>query len=349
VFDGIEAESVEVESFDPIDGVGDEKLGGGGLVVVKSGKKRFEPGGELGLGIPFAEIFSSIGESERAEPVGMILKGRMILMNVGEDEIQNDAKAVPAGGFGQRKQSFVATEAGLYLGGGERPVAVVARIPATWGKILLKRLRRVLVDGGEPESVDAEFFEVAVFDQLANTDQVASEILCRFFDFGIGGGIIFWISIDHPIDEGEVDDVIETVGIGLGFGSSAGTGRSGESAVLAHGGETDPRVGRKRGGIDFPATGLGRGGGDEAGGAVGEFGDAREGGGFPSCGGGEEGEEAWLVRFCVEESGGGFVIRNLDEGIFIPCTVGHGEGMGGVEAPIAVHDELVGLGTWGEW
>ena len=85
MFDGIEAESVEVESFDPIDGVGDEKLGGGGLVVVKSGKERFEPGGELGLGIPFAEIFRSIGESKRAEPVGMILVDRIILMNVSEN------------------------------------------------------------------------------------------------------------------------------------------------------------------------------------------------------------------------------------------------------------------------
>ena len=254
-----------------------------------------------------------------------------------------------AGGFGQREQSFVAAEARFHLGRGERPVAVVARIPAAWGKILLKRLRRVLVDGGEPESVDAEFFEVTVFDQLANADQIAAKVLGRFLNFCICGGIIFRVSIDHPIDEGEVDDVIETVGIGLGFGIDAGTGRSGESAVLTHGGKADPRVGRKRGGIDFPVAGGGVGGRDEAGGAIGEFGDAREGGGFPSCGGGEEGEEAWLVRFCVEESGGGFVIRNLDEGIFIPCTVGHGEGMGGVEAPIAVHDELVGLGTWGEW
>ena len=253
-----------------------------------------------------------------------------------------------AGGFGQSEQSFVAAEARFHLGGGERPVAVVARVPAAWGKILLKGLGWVLVHGGEPESVDAEFFEVTVFDQLAQTDEIAAKVLGRFFNFCIGGGIIFWISIDHPIDEGEVDDVVEAVGICLGFGIDAGTGRSGESAVLTHGGEADPRVGRKRGGIDFPAAGGRVGGGDEAGGSVGEFGDAREGGGFPSCGGGEEGEEAWLVRFCVEESGGGFVIRNLDEGIFIPCTVGHGEGMGGVEAPIAVHDKFVGLGAWGE-
>ena len=85
MFDGIESESVEIESFDPIDGVGDEKLGGGGLVVVKSGKERFEPGSELGLGIPFAEVFRAIGESERAEPVGMILVNRIILMDVGEN------------------------------------------------------------------------------------------------------------------------------------------------------------------------------------------------------------------------------------------------------------------------
>ena len=253
-----------------------------------------------------------------------------------------------AGGFGQSEQSFVAAEARFHLGGRERPVAVVARIPAAWGKILLKRLRRVLVDRGEPESVDAEFFEVAVFDQLANADQIPSEILCRFFDFGIGGGIIFWISIDHPIDEGEVDDVVETVGIGLGFGIDAGTGRSGESAVLTHGGEADPRVGRKRGGIDFPATGLGRGGWNGAGGSVGEFGDAREGGGFPSCGGGEEGEETRLVRCCVEEGGGVYVFRDFHERVFLACTVGQGEGVGGVEAPIAVHDQFVGLGSWGE-
>jgi len=85
VFHRVETESVEIESFDPIDGVGDEKLGGGGLVVVKAGEERFEPGGELGLGIPFAEIFRAIGESERAEPVGMILVDRIILMNVGEN------------------------------------------------------------------------------------------------------------------------------------------------------------------------------------------------------------------------------------------------------------------------
>jgi hypothetical protein len=197
----------------------------------------------------------------------------MIFVNVGEDEIKEDAEAVPAGGFSQSQQSFVATEAGFHLGGGERPVAVVARIPASWGKILLEGLGWVLVHGGEPESVDAEFFEVAVFDQLTNADQIASEILCRFFDLGIGSRIIFWISINHSIDEGEVDDVIEAVGIGLGFGGDAGPGRAGESAVLTHGGETDPRVGRKRGGIDFPAAGLGRCGWDGAGGSVGELGD----------------------------------------------------------------------------
>ena len=38
------------------------------------------------------------------------------------------------------------------------------------GEILLEGLGWVLVHGGEPESVDAEFFEVAVFDQLANAD-----------------------------------------------------------------------------------------------------------------------------------------------------------------------------------
>ena len=171
----------------------------------------------------------------------------------------------------------------------------------------------VLVHGGEPESVDAEFFEVAVFDQLANADQIASEILRRFFDLGIGSRIIFWISINHSIDEGEIDDVIEAVGIGLGFESDAGTGRSGESAVLAHGGETDPRVGRKRGGIDFPATGLGRGGWYGAGGSVGEFGDAREGGGFPSCGSGEEGKESLLPGVRVKESGGVCVFENFHE------------------------------------
>jgi hypothetical protein len=203
----------------------------------------------------------------------MILKGRMILVNVGEDEIEKDAETVPAGGFGQSQQSFVAAEAGLHLGGGERPVAVVARIPAAWGEILFEGLGWVLVHGGEPESVDAEFFEVAVFDQLTNSDQIASEILRRFFDLGIGSRIIFRISIDHPIDEGEVDDVIEAVGIRLGFGVDAGTGRAGESAILTHGGEADPRVGRKRGGIDFPAAGLGRGGWSGAGGSVGELGD----------------------------------------------------------------------------
>lgn len=253
-----------------------------------------------------------------------------------------------AGGFGQSEQCFVAAEARFHLGGGERPVAVVARIPAAWGKILLEGLGWVLVDRGEPESVDAEFFEVTVFDQLANADQIAPEILRRFFDLGIGSRIILWISVNHSIDECEVDDVIEAVGIGLGFGSDAGTGRSGESAVLTHGGEADPGVGRKRGGIDFPATGLGRGGWDEAGGSVGEFGDAREGGGFPSCGGGEEGEETWLVRCCVEEGGGVYVFRDFHERVFLARTVGQGEGAGGVEAPIAVHDKFVGLGSWGE-
>ena len=85
VFDGIEAESVEVESFDPIDGVGNEETGRIRLIVVEAGEERFEPCGELGFRIPFAEIFRSIGESERAEPVGMILEDRIILMDVGEN------------------------------------------------------------------------------------------------------------------------------------------------------------------------------------------------------------------------------------------------------------------------
>ena len=213
----------------------------------------------------------------------------------------------------------------------------------------MKRLRRVLVDGGEPESVDAEFLEVAVFDKLTNADEVAPEILRRFFDLGIGGRIIFGIAIEHAIDEGEVDDVIEAVGIGLGFGSGAGTGRAGESAVLTHGGEANPGIGGEGGGIDFPAAGLGRGGGDGAGGAVGEFGDGGEGGGFPSCGSGEKGEESWLAGVRVEESGGVCVLRDFHERVFLACAVGHGEGVGGVESPIAVHDEFVGLGSWGEW
>ena len=84
--------------------------------------------------------------------------------------------------------------------------------------------------------------------------------------------------VEEPVllsesNEGEVDDVIEAVGIGLGFGGDAGTGRAGESAVLTRGGEADPRVKRKRGGIDFPAAGLGRGGWDGAGGSVGELSD----------------------------------------------------------------------------
>ena len=86
--------------------------------------------------------------------------------------------------------------------------------------------------------------------------------------------------------------MIEAVGIGLGFGGDAGTGRAGESAVLPHGGEADPRVGRKRGSIDFPVTGLGRGGWDGSGGSVGELGDGGERRGFPSCGSGEKGDES---------------------------------------------------------
>ena len=85
MFHRVETEAVEVESFDPIDGVGDEEMGRSRLIVVKAGEKRFEPGGELGLGIPFAEIFRAIGESERAEPVGMILVDRIILVDVGEN------------------------------------------------------------------------------------------------------------------------------------------------------------------------------------------------------------------------------------------------------------------------
>ena len=108
---------------------------------------------------------------------------------------------------------------------------------------------------------------------MANADQIASEVLRGFFDLGIGSRIIFRISINHSIDEGEVDDVVEAVGIGLGFGSRAGTGRAGESAVLSHGGEADPRVRRERGGIDFPAAGLVRCGWDGAGGSVGELSD----------------------------------------------------------------------------
>ena len=269
-------------------------------------------------------------------------------MNMGENEIQNDAEAVSSGGFGQSQQSLVATEAGLHFGRGERPVAVVACVPAARGEILLEGLGWVLVHGGEPESVDAEFFEVAVFDQLANADQIASEILRRFFDLGIGSRIIFWISVNHSIDEGEVDDVIEAVGIGLGFGGDAGTGRAGESAVLPHGGEADPRVGRKRGSIDFPAAGLGRGGWDGAGGSVGELGDGGERGGFPSCGSGEKGEESRLAGVGVKESGGVCVFGNFHERVFLARAVGHGERVGGVESPIAVHDELVGLGSWGK-
>ena len=170
VFHCIETEAVEVESFDPIDGVRDEETGCSRLIVVKAGEKRFKPGGELGFRIPFAEILCAIGQHQRPEPVGMIFKGGMIFVNMGENEIQNDAEAVSSGGFGQSQQSLVATEAGLHLGRGERPVAVVACVPVARGKILLEGLGWVLVHGGEPESVDAEFFEVAVFDQLANAD-----------------------------------------------------------------------------------------------------------------------------------------------------------------------------------
>ena len=183
---------------------------------------------------------------------------------------------------------------------------------------------------------------------MANADQIASEVLRGFFDLGIGSRIIFRISINHSIDEGEVDDVVEAVDIGLGFGGDAGTGRAGESAVLPHGGEADPRVGRKRGGIDFPATGLGRGGGDGAGGSVGELGDGGKRGGFPTGGRGEKGEESWLAGVGVKERGGVGVFGNFHERVFLACAVGHGEGVGGVESPIAVHDELVGLGSRGK-
>jgi hypothetical protein len=78
------------------------------------------------------------------------------------------------------------------------------------------------------------------------------------------------------------------------------------------------------------------------------LGDGGERGGFPSCGSGEKGEESWLAGVRVKESGGVCIFGNFNERVFLARAVGDGEGVGGVESPIAVHDELVGLGSWGK-
>jgi hypothetical protein len=90
------------------------------------------------------------------------------------------------------------------------------------------------------------------------------------------------------------------------------------------------------------------GGGDEARGAIGKFGYAGEGGGFPIRRGGEEGQKGRLMGFCVEKGGGAIAVRNLNEGIFLADTIRSGEGVGGVESPIAIDDQFVALGSWGK-
>jgi hypothetical protein len=76
--------------------------------------------------------------------------------------------------------------------------------------------------------------------------------------------------------------------------------------------------------------------------------DGGERGGFPSCGSGEKGEESWLAGVRVKESGGVGVFGNFHERVFLADTIRSGEGVGGVESPIAIDDQFVALGSWGK-
>ena len=64
MFDGIQAEAVEVKALDPVRRIFNQVVAGLGLVVIEAGEKRFKPSGKLGFVIPFAEVFASVGQGE---------------------------------------------------------------------------------------------------------------------------------------------------------------------------------------------------------------------------------------------------------------------------------------------
>jgi hypothetical protein len=71
-------------------------------------------------------------------------------------------------------QFFVAAESVVHLRRGDRPIAVVARVPALGIHKFLVGPFRVLGDRRKPDAVDMEFFEVPVPDFLGDTGEVAA-------------------------------------------------------------------------------------------------------------------------------------------------------------------------------
>ena len=64
MFDGIQAEAVEVKALDPVRRIFNQVVAGLGLVVIEAGEKRFKPSGKLSLVVPFTQVFASVGQGE---------------------------------------------------------------------------------------------------------------------------------------------------------------------------------------------------------------------------------------------------------------------------------------------
>ena len=84
---GIKTEAVEVEALDPIHGIVDEESAPRGIIV-EAWQEWLEPGSELGFVVPLSEIPGAVRQHQRAEPIRVLFEDGVLVMNMGENEIQ---------------------------------------------------------------------------------------------------------------------------------------------------------------------------------------------------------------------------------------------------------------------
>lgn len=253
---GIQPEAVELEAFNPIRRILDQEFAGLGLVVIEARKEGFEPGGKLSLIVPSAEVLGAVRKGQGTEPIWVFMKERVILVYMGENEIQKNTEIFGLGDLDQFGQGIRASETGLHLGGGYGPITVVAGVPAPRLLIFLKRGRGILVYGGKPKGVDSDFFKVALLHQALQTRKIPSEILGGAFNLGIRWWIVRGVTINHAIDQGHIEDVIVPVAARLRVIAHPSSSGNSRGAIWSHSQATNPRKVGKVLARNFPMLGI---------------------------------------------------------------------------------------------
>ena len=215
VLGGIDAEGVDIELLGEREDVVRELLGDLMLLVVEVGEVAGEEAVDRAA-VPRA----GRGATDAA---GALEPGRVgghigvLLVHMVHDEVEEDADAAAVGLCDElleplRCAGARVAKAALNAGAADRPVAVkAAELAAGIFAVAFEAAVGVLVDGAEPDELNAHALKVAAPHGLEDALEVAALVVCPGIDARNGAAAHGAVAVAEAVDEGEIHDRIAPV------------------------------------------------------------------------------------------------------------------------------------------